>query len=1254
MGLNVGGTTAVEALTGTEGPDTLIGAAAGDTINGVVGADLLYGNEGGDFIQGGLGADTLYGGEGDDTLAGQEYSVNHYVPSVAEPGARDVLYGEAGDDRIFVQGSAYIDGGSGNDLIYQWNGNIASSENWPGFDIHDPVYLTDIGYISGYAFLFPSSDGGLPEIYGGSGDDAIFVAEAMSIDAGAGNDIVFVEAGNGNNGVGIYEGGPGRDIFVFPAGWSYVGGDGTFDLSRVLGFEEIDLPGWPTGLLVLPDSLANSQDVFTITINSRGGDGKALHIDATSELDTGLLFRWNLPPLASLNLHVNLEGGAKDDQIYGFDFEDTLAGNDGNDFISGGAGNDTLTGGAGNDTLDGGDGLDTAVFAGNFANYTLTEVAPANGVGGYWQITGPDGADRLYRINALQFDDQTVSVVVTGLNVGGTTGPDNLTGTEGPDTVIGAAASDTINGVVGADLLYGNEGGDFIQGGLGADTLYGGEGDDTLAGQEYSVNHYVPSVAEPGARDVLYGEAGDDRIFVQGSAYIDGGSGNDLIYQWNGNIASSENWPGFDIHDPVYLTDIGYISGYAFLFPSSDGGLPEIYGGSGDDAIFVAEAMSIDAGAGNDIVFVEAGNGNNGVGIYEGGPGRDIFVFPAGWSYVGGDGTFDLSRVLGFEEIDLPGWPTGLLVLPDSLANSQDVFTITINSRGGDGKALHIDATSELDTGLLFRWNLPPLASLNLHVNLEGGAKDDQIYGFDFEDTLAGNDGNDFISGGAGNDTLTGGAGNDTLDGGDGLDTAVFTGGLADYRVNEGTGQITVTGSNGTDILRNINRLAFADQTVDLRITGVYLVGTAAADTIDGGDAADAIYGESGNDVLYAGMGDDLVDGGADDDLLIAGSGMGDDTYLGGSGVDTVKYTSATASITVDLAAGAAAATGGRDLASIGVDRLVSIENVIAGNFGDTLIGDAVANQLDGEAGSDILIGGGGDDRLTGGVGNDTLNGGVGNDLIDGGDDSDTVLFNGPRDSYTIISRGAGFSVASVTEGQDSVTNVEFAQFSDQTIGFVTYNVELKVYAWKSHAVFANTEIKVDSLTLLAGTDQSFLASGLVQGKHSLTAVNSSASQSDAAAVTLKDALAALKLAIGIDTINSSSTGGSVVASPYQRAAADFNADGKVDLKDALEILKYSIGVTTSNAPRWQFYDETETIAHGAKPANDFSQMGKSIGVTADRPVNLVGVLTGDVDGSWATPPGSTYIDSQHFVALLGSLQSVDTDVSLARWGIYG
>ena len=103
-----------------------------------------------------------------------------------------------------------------------------------------------------------------------------------------------------------------------------------------------------------------------------------------------------------------------------------------------------------------------------------------------------------------------------------------------------------------------------------------------------------------------------------------------------------------------------------------------------------------------------------------------------------------------------------------------------------------------------------------------------------------------------------------------------------------------------------------------------------------------------------------------------------------------------------------------------------------------------------------------------------------------------------------------------MTEGKDSVTNVEFAQFSDQTIGFVTYNVELKVYAWKSHAVFANTEIKVDSLTLLAGTDQSFLASELVQGKHCLTAVNSRESQITAAVVTLNDPLPALTPDIGL------------------------------------------------------------------------------------------------------------------------------------------
>ena len=68
----------------------------------------------------------------------------------------------------------------------------------------------------------------------------------------------------------------------------------------------------------------------------------------------------------------------------------------------------------------------------------------------------------------------------------------------------------------------------------------------------------------------------------------------------------------------------------------------------------------------------------------------------------------------------------------------------------------------------------------------------------------------------------------------------------------------------------------------------------------------DHLYGGGGNDYLYSGAGDDYVEGGDGDDLIIGGDGAGDDVYKGGLGTDTVKYTSATHSIHVNLGLGTA------------------------------------------------------------------------------------------------------------------------------------------------------------------------------------------------------------------------------------------------------------------------------------------------------------------------------------------------------------
>lgn len=76
-------------------------------------------------------------------------------------------------------------------------------------------------------------------------------------------------------------------------------------------------------------------------------------------------------------------------------------------------------------------------------------------------------------------------------------------------------------------------------------------------------------------------------------------------------------------------------------------------------------------------------------------------------------------------------------------------------------------------------------------------------------------------------DTITGGSGNDRLDGGDGVDTAIFGGNAADYTITENAdGTITIVdnnagdGDDGTDTIRNIEKLQFASGTQDAPVNG--------------------------------------------------------------------------------------------------------------------------------------------------------------------------------------------------------------------------------------------------------------------------------------------------------------------------------------------------------------------------------------------------------------------------------------------------
>ena len=93
---------------------------------------------------------------------------------------------------------------------------------------------------------------------------------------------------------------------------------------------------------------------------------------------------------------------AGDDTVLAGPGDDAAAGGEGADRLYGEAGDDRLTGGAGDDTLDGGAGRDTGVYGGARGAYRIEE--RADGV----LVAGPDGADMLHDVEALDFADTIV------------------------------------------------------------------------------------------------------------------------------------------------------------------------------------------------------------------------------------------------------------------------------------------------------------------------------------------------------------------------------------------------------------------------------------------------------------------------------------------------------------------------------------------------------------------------------------------------------------------------------------------------------------------------------------------------------------------------------------------------------------------------------------------------------------------------------------------------------------------------------
>ncbi len=203
-----------------------------------------------------------------------------------------------------------------------------------------------------------------------------------------------------------------------------------------------------------------------------------------------------------------------------------------------------------------------------------------------------------------------------------------------------------------------------------------------------------------------------------------------------------------------------------------------------------------------------------------------------------------------------------------------------------------------------------------------------------------------------------------------------------------------------------------------------------------------------------------------------------------------------------------------------------------------------------------------------------------------------------------------------VTCGDGNIQDLAGNNFSGtSTYDFTTQDSHTftgGVTFWKTSAAIADVTSTFASDTMTTGPDGLYYHLDMPDGTYALTSTKVS-DTAEGNAIKADDALAVLKIAVGM---NPNSDGSPVT--PYQYLAADVNHDGQVKAADALNILKMAVKLNPAPAKEWLFVPESvgsETMSrtHVVWPDNPTLVM-----LDTDLNLHLIGIVKGDVDGSWS------------------------------------
>ena len=637
--------------------------------------------------------------------------------------------------------------------------------------------------------------------------------------------------------------------------------------------------------------------------------------------------------------------------------------------------------------------------------------------------------------------------------------------------LFGGAGNDTLTGGSGNDSLFGDAGNDILLGKGGIDQLFGGDGNDTLTGGT--------------GNDSVFGQAGDDRMIWnpgEGTDFNEGGAGNDTVEVNGGNgaekftVTPNGTRVRFDRTDPApFSIDIGTTEN---LVLNANGGDDSFTGSNGLASLI---HLTVDGGAGNDTLT--GGDGNDCLSAATA-TTRSMAVAATTW-HRWAPATTHSSGILAMaatrsrakmatircnstapmstnasicRQTAIACDCSAMLVMSrwtrttsskltsltlggsDSVTvndlSSTDVAQVNIDlgspagTGTGDGQAdtVIVNGTARADnvhiTGSGTSFSVTGLKSLITVAGSE--AANDQLAlnslaGDDVVSAVAlpvgvvklnvdGGTGNDTITGSDGSDLLNGGDGNDTIIGGRGSDVAFLGAGNDTFIWNPGDGSDTVEGQCGNDVM--IFNGANVDENFDISANGTRVklsrdIGNVTMDlngleqinlnTLGGADKINV------GDLTGTGVAQLNIDLASPAGSAVADGAADAVTVNGTNGNDSIKVASSSSGVsisglpaTVTIKGSDAALDQLTVNANNGDDR-VDASALQANVIGLTINGGAGADILTGSQGNDLVVGGTGNDIAFLGAGDDTFvwNPGDGSDTVEGQGGADTLQFNG-------------------------------------------------------------------------------------------------------------------------------------------------------------------------------------------------------------------------------------------------------------------